>query len=251
MSDRLLEAVSALRQSATGEELAIGRYTRSRVLSAVRLQKRRRVLNIAFGIPLAAIVVGSGAWAAAGQTFPQLVQRVSVAFGLRERTPASAPISLPSAATRKSAASTPSLPDAPALAPQLPAQVATPELPREVTEAAKPSASPGASAKPAATMPRDSRLTEQELRLYESAHRAHFVDKNAKAALVAWSEYLRQMPRGRFGVEAHYNRALCLVRLGRSAQARQELQQFADGAFGDYRKAEAAALLEQLSAAAP
>jgi hypothetical protein len=244
MSDRLLEAVSALRESATGEEQAIGRYTRSRVLSAVRLQKRRRVLNVAFGIPLAAIVVGSGAWAAGGQTLPLFIQRVSVAFGLRERSPALVPTTLPRASGRTSSASTVTPSDEPLLPAQLPEQVDT-------TEAPQPSSNLAPESKPAATTPRDSSLTEQELLLYENAHRAHFVDKNAEAALAAWGEYLRQMPRGRFGVEAHYNRALCLVRLGRGVEAQKELLPFVRGAFGNYRKAEAAALLEQLSAASP
>jgi hypothetical protein len=87
--------------------------------------------------------------------------------------------------------------------------------------------------------------------LYKEAHRLHFVERNAAAALRAWDDYLRADPRGRFATEAHYNRALCLVRLGRSAEARSALDAFARGAFGGYRKTEARALLDALEGATP
>lgn len=98
-----------------------------------------------------------------------------------------------------------------------------------------------------ATLPHhDSAITERDLRLYESAHRAHFVARDYSDALAAWNEYLRQAPHGRFAVEASYNRALCLVRLGRTREAQQALTPFANGAYGAYRKTEAQALLEKL-----
>ncbi len=262
MSDPLLDAAKALRETTNGEEQAIGRYTRSRVLSVVRLQARRRVLNVTFGIPLAAILIGSGAWAASGQRLPLFVQRVTAALGWRE--PPSADMISPSTKPRaKATASIPtqasSLPEVlavseltfdgvaaapsshtePQLAPQSDARASTKK------EMAQASPLVHSDAKP---LPRDSRLTEQELAAYELAHRAHFVDKDPSAALAAWSDYLRQRPRGRFVVEATYNRALCLVRLGRNAEAKQALLPFAQGVFGDYRRREAVALIEQLSA---
>jgi hypothetical protein len=78
--------------------------------------------------------------------------------------------------------------------------------------------------------------------LYRAAHRAHFVDQNPAAALPAWDEYLRAAPNGRFAIEARYNRALCLARLGRNAEAREALAPFAAGQFGGYRQREAAEL---------
>ncbi|WP_437629458.1 tetratricopeptide repeat protein [Sorangium sp. So ce854] len=87
--------------------------------------------------------------------------------------------------------------------------------------------------------------------LYQAAHRAHFVDRNPSAALAAWNEYLAAAPRGRFAVEAQYNRALCLVRLGRTDEARRALEPFARGAFGGYRQTESRSLLEAMSNAGP
>ncbi|HVJ14494.1 MAG TPA: hypothetical protein VM686_03595, partial [Polyangiaceae bacterium] len=84
---------------------------------------------------------------------------------------------------------------------------------------------------------------ERELGLYRAAHRAHFVDKDWGAALSGWSEYLSKVPSGRFTLEARYNRALCLVQLGRKSEARSALEPFARGAFGAYRQREASELL--------
>jgi hypothetical protein len=85
--------------------------------------------------------------------------------------------------------------------------------------------------------------------LYRTAHRAHFVDQNPAAALAAWDEYLRAAPQGRFALEARYNRALCLARLGRNAEAREALAPFAAGKFAGYRQHEAAELSAALGGA--
>jgi hypothetical protein len=83
--------------------------------------------------------------------------------------------------------------------------------------------------------------------LYREAHEAHFVRKDPAAALAAWDRYLGASgPNGRFVLEARYNRALTLVRLGRRAEARAALQPFADGEYGGYRRDEAARLLTTL-----
>lgn len=78
------------------------------------------------------------------------------------------------------------------------------------------------------------------------AHQAHFVDHDFGAALRAWDAYLGAAPAGRFAPEARYNRALCLVRLGRKGEAESALRPFADGAYGGYRRDEAKALIEAL-----
>lgn len=255
MSDPLLDAVKALREGTDGEERAIGQYTRSRVLSAVRQQSRRRVVNLAFGIPLAAILIGSGAWAASGQSFPGFVQRVTVALGLHEPAPAQ-PVSPPAKPAR--AKSPPTSPtEESGIEHGLKSDsdagssiAVSPVSSASSTDAPKHEPVPGvpAIASNSKSVARDNHLTEQELALYEVAHQAHFVAKDPSAAFAAWSEYLRQMPRGRFAVEASYNRALCLVRLGRKSEAKLALEPFARGAYGSYRRDEAAALLGQLSA---
>jgi hypothetical protein len=85
-----------------------------------------------------------------------------------------------------------------------------------------------------------------EDRLYREAHHAHFVERNPARALAAWDAYLRAQKSGRFATEATYNRALTLLRLGRTAEARKALEPFAQGRFGTYRKEEARKLLDAL-----
>jgi hypothetical protein len=87
--------------------------------------------------------------------------------------------------------------------------------------------------------------------LYRVAHRRHFGENDASGALAAWDAYLSAAPRGRFATEAGYNRALCLVRLGRSAEARAALEPYATGRYGSYRQREASALSEALGGASP
>lgn len=84
------------------------------------------------------------------------------------------------------------------------------------------------------------------LQPFRAAQRLQFKDKNWAAALAAWDNYLRQTPHGALAPEARWNRAICLVRLERTAEARQALRPFAQGAEGGYRQAQALALLQEL-----
>jgi hypothetical protein len=79
---------------------------------------------------------------------------------------------------------------------------------------------------------------------YGRAHRAHFVVGVPARALAAWDGYLAAYPRGAFAPEARFNRALCLVRLGRWADAARALDPFARG--DGYRHEEACTLLAWL-----
>lgn len=82
--------------------------------------------------------------------------------------------------------------------------------------------------------------------LYTRAHELHFVTRDPAAALRAWDAYLQEAHSGALQLEAKYNRALCLVRLRRSVEAIEALTPFAHGDHGNYRKREAAALLQAL-----
>jgi hypothetical protein len=82
--------------------------------------------------------------------------------------------------------------------------------------------------------------------LYRLAHEAHFARQDYTAALAGWDAYLRAAPGGRLATEARYNRAICLLRLGRDAEARRALEPFASGFMG-YRQNEARELLNELS----
>lgn len=95
------------------------------------------------------------------------------------------------------------------------------------------------------------RRSSKELAAYDRAHRAHFEQANPEQALRLWDDYLREFPGTRWVPEARYNRALCLLRLGRTEQARQELVPFAKGAYGGYRQREAQNLLDATESATP
>jgi len=89
---------------------------------------------------------------------------------------------------------------------------------------------------------------DAESAAYARAHRAHFVDDAPARALAAWDAYLASYPAGALAPEAAYNRALCLARLGRFAEAAAALRPFARGRFGAYRREDATVLLDWLAA---
>ncbi len=93
-------------------------------------------------------------------------------------------------------------------------------------------------------------LDDAEASAYGRAHHAHFVDDAPSRALVAWDAYLAAFPRGTFAPEAVYNRAICLVRLGRRAAAIRALRPLASGRSAGYRRDEARSLLDWLTGAA-
>ena len=91
-------------------------------------------------------------------------------------------------------------------------------------------------------------LSDAEARSYARAHRAHFADDAPARALVAWDAYLAAFPHGAFAPEATYNRAICLVRLERRAEAALVLRRLAAAPPGSYRREEALRLLDWLGA---
>jgi hypothetical protein len=103
-----------------------------------------------------------------------------------------------------------------------------------------PPAAADAVADAAATQP----TADAEAATYGRAHRAHFVEDAPTRALAAWDDYLEAYPAGVFAPEARYNRALCLVRLGRFGAAARALRPFAADAREGYRRAEARLLLD-------
>jgi hypothetical protein len=130
-----------------------------------------------------------------------------------------------------------------ALAPRERPAPRRPAAPAPLAQAERTAApEPEATAVTPGPAPKPARSAELELfRRAQSLHKA----RDARA-LAAWDAYLRVADKGVLVPEARYNRALCLVRLGRSAEARSALQPFAHGAYGDYRRAEARALLAKL-----
>ncbi|WP_437719363.1 hypothetical protein WMF45_25000 [Sorangium sp. So ce448] len=285
--DVLRDAARALRAEADASR-ARRDETRARVMRSLKAQRARRLAMVRVVVPLAAVLVGSVAWASAARWFPggwddlasRLGLRVSEAPTMPPAPPPQRALSGPRHAAEAPAppeAEAPAPPDAEASAeavapepPPLPAPIAEPPIapapPRApvlavapVRSASRPVAAVSPSAARLPTAPRPAAGDPQAIQrppagpdadaLYQAAHRAHFVERNPAAALDAWNAYLAAAPRGRFAVEAQYNRALCLVRLGRKDEARRALDPFAQGAFGGYRKDESRSLIEALSGA--
>jgi TolA-binding protein len=223
--DRLLEAARALRES-TEVDGPGAAFTRARIMASLHQARRRRMTRQALLWPLAAILVGSTAWAGATGRLGEVAKVVAHAAGFG------------AAATEPPVESTP-VAQAPHIAPPAAAPSAAAEPEPAVPAVKRAIASPPATA-PSAPPPT---VSSEEQVLYRAAHRAHFEEHDWAGALRAWDAYLGAAPQGRFVPEAHYNRALCLVRLGRTGEARRALEPFAAGKFGTYRQREAKALL--------
>jgi len=249
MSDEpLLDATRALRElSEVNTDTA--HFTRAKILRDVQQRQRKRVRRGLLVIPLAALAMGSVAMAATGGYLPAPVQQwVTRVTGrgpksLRASKPGSdrfERLSVPSVAALTNI--TPSI-RVPA-APSVPASLA-PEPAAGVPS--NPVAVLASSAKPSDPVS-DSSLTEEEFQRYRLAHEAHFVKRDPAAALLAWNEYLAHAPKGRLAVEARYNRALCLLKLGQTQEARRALVPFVAGSYGSYRRQEAGELIATLDA---
>jgi hypothetical protein len=210
--DILSEASHALREEYADRSPG-DRFTRARVMASLHQRRQRRSqARVAF-IPLAAILVGSTAWAGATGRLPEVV-RV-----LTHRPPS--PVLVARAGLGRAMGERARIPFV-----AIPPPAAEPSPPRSAPSASRP----------------------DELPLYRAAHHAHFEAHDPATALQRWDEYLRVAPGGRLAVEARYNRALCLVRLGRREEAQAALTPFAQGAFGEYRQREAQDLIRTLGA---
>lgn len=257
--DLLDRAARALRDESktTPRDLAA---TRARLLADARrsrvhtLGARARVVR--WVVPLAAVLALGTAYAAAtGQlrTFLGLgrgreaptatVASATASTPVPDRAPAPAPTPVPAIV-----ASAESAPSVVASAVASPAPSVAPSTTTSAVASGIASAPPAPSVKPSASNDNAAAMAA-DLASYRKAHALHFVEKRWDAALGAWNEYLADHGKGTFVVEARYNRAICLVKLGRKSDARIALQPFADGTVaGGYRKDEAKALLDALDA---
>jgi len=233
MSDDLLErATRALKETSepSSDEL---RRTRMRVIETARSSQRRRARVVYVAFPIAAVLVATTAWAASTGRLDAAIRGARALFAPAEPTTvASAPP--PATPIAESAPPPRDEPVQPPIEPP-PPPVITPVNPPRPPPAPKVV---DAEVDDASTV---------DLTLYKQAHRLHFNEKSYAAALDAWDEYLRRSPAGAFVIEARYNRAICLVKLGRKAEARTALEPFAAGKIADgYRREEASKLLEAL-----
>ncbi len=239
--DVLRRAARSLQEETEGPSSA-ARFTRLRVMASLRETQVKRRTQTVLLLPFAACLAATAAWGMAAGVVPDIRNSITRALGI---TPPAEPAPPPKAkpAPRK---------PAPERAPEAPTPLenAIPSPPSPPVEelAPEPSVRPAPAriltvapkkhAKPAPPDPAHE--------LYRAAHEAHFVAHDCARALRGWDAYLRAAPRGGLAVEARYNRALCLVRLGRTEEARRALEPFARGASGSYRQREAAGLLEVL-----
>jgi len=237
MKELLDEAVGALREEGAADDAA-HRFTRARVMASLHQKTVKRRTRLAFLLPIAATFLATSAWGVSSGKARVWVEEIRTAIGFSTSEKASAP------ATEEPAKRPRRAPDeqpAPAVAQ---ADEPVPPVVEEEEPKPAPETAPAPAPVPASAAP-DAGL-DAELELYRAAHRAHFSGQDSAAALSAWDAYLAKSPKGRFALEARYNRALCLVRLDRKAEARSALEPFARGAFGGYRKREAGELLEAL-----
>jgi hypothetical protein len=276
MNDRdvLKRASEALRESTEPSPAELAAL-RARVLSnkVTPLARRSRSKSLRWLLPLAAALVTGSALAATPGAWQGLVDAVErylpvellspareATHPARKRThkpPAPPPSVTEPAASAAPVEPTPLVeaPGAPAPATQAPSAGAGPRAvarapsPRSTSPVsdpapvAAPEPAPQAEPQPAGLPPAPS----AELALYRPAHELHFRARNYAAALSAWDAYLSRFPAGTLALEAEYNRALCLMRLRRYAEARSALAPFAGGARGGgYRRSEATRFLEAL-----
>jgi TolA-binding protein len=254
MKDPLLEATEALR--GFGKPGSPSAVTRVRVLASLEKTERRSTRRVVLVMPLAALLIGSVAFAATGGRLPAPLQDWLAAHTTRavRQTNQSARVATQNQKPQSTRAAQ-SVSDAGV--PDRPNGVANDNAEQREVHDSQRVESTSTAEKAARSANRvslgrehsvidDKPISEEEYERYRTAHNAHFVQKDPTAALQAWSEYLAQTPSGRLAVEARYNRALCLLRLGRNQEAIAALQPFTDGTYGAYRQRDAQRLLARL-----
>jgi hypothetical protein len=239
------EAVDALRALGDDRDDAAASATRLRIRDSLARGHALRRHAAMFSV-LAVLLVASGAWALTSG-------RVERWIAPAAHAPAVLPDVGEPVVTRPAPHVTITVSDAiePVVTPPAPhvtiSAADAPEAPRVVDAphvATAPHAEPRATASHEGA---DTSAAEAEA-LYRAAHELHFHGSDVAAALAAWDAYLAASPHGAFAIEARYNRALCLVKLGRLDEARTALAPFAAGdvAPANYRRDEAARLIERI-----
>jgi TolA-binding protein len=258
--DLLSEATRALRENVDGSS-EDPRVTEDRILALLPRRRRIRLVR-PWGISLAAVLVGSSVWAMGGgapiqswlasltgrETPSEITPAKKVEPSRRRRVAEgarSSPVASPGepaieAEPPPQATSSPD--DPPALRPLTP-----PPPPPTPAEGEEPLPEPPTAAPnreivdPVATG--GVATADPALDVYERAHDLHFKQRDYAGALRAWEQYLALAPSGSLALEARFHRGVCLVRLGRSDEARRALEPFARGDYGTYRRVQARKLL--------
>ncbi|HVR21509.1 MAG TPA: hypothetical protein VMS65_17465 [Polyangiaceae bacterium] len=238
---------------------------RRRILVGAGVRRHRKLFFVRFAVPIAATFFVSVAVAASHGGLPRLddvrewlgiaqtqasantaaPEHFRSAPVARPKAPATAPVIVPSVPVESPPESEPPSEALPVPAPVLRASPAP--LPRATSRAPAPTRESRAPAEPrpegSSHVP-DTRpnLLTADLAHYQRAHQLHFHGADPAAALRAWDAYLALYPAGTFAPEARFNRAVCLLRLGRRTEARGILAPIAESRFA-YGRERARALL--------
>jgi TolA-binding protein len=268
-NDVLQRAARALRETHSGDS-ARSPFTRARVMRSLHEDKKRRLSRTLIFGPLAAILVGSTAWAAATGQLPVLFERAEQWF-VSAQAPTGQATAIPQPGRKHTAKHSPSSEEplaveaapsvdpvptveaVPTVAPTIEVVESPPErvvARRRLAEPAvvsePPRAEPVPEPPPAPEVPPEL-ARDPELAQFRRAHDLHFQGK-ANAAIAAYGEYLGAYPGGRFVPEARYNTALNLLKLGQRSRAQSILKAFAEGRYGGYRQEQARGLLDAMAA---
>jgi hypothetical protein len=237
MNPGLDDLVGAIR-AADGDDPELADATQLRVRRSLDSRARGRHQLVGVLTAIGILLIGTVSWALA-------TGHVSALWTPSEPViePATAPPPPPAPKRRLAVVQVPPaplIPDPPP--PPAPASVEQPPAPAEHPLPVAPVNPPkrGRSSPVGSIAPVEA--------LYRAAHDLHFHGGAPAATLAAWDAYLAAEPSGRFSVEARYNRALTLIRLGRYADARAALLPFALGSVeAGYRQREAGQLVERLA----
>lgn len=263
MNEELLEkATSALRDEMSVDGASDGELGRRRLERALLVAPRRRKRRAAVLVLLAATFVGGAAWASVSGRAPSWFHLASETAPAGSASTGALPRDGRSPPPVLAAATVSATPDQPspilsasserAVEPEPGARLGTPTpppVPRPRSSAAHRFEDHGSVAAlsadpPSAPSAPDSADLDS---LFREASNAQFVRKDPSAALAAWDHYLAAAgPSGRMALEARYNRATTLVRLGRTREAREALEPFARGEYGGYRRDDATRLIDAL-----
>ena len=253
--DLLSAAADALRRTSTEAAGDGGEQTLARLLRTVRRRQRRRWWVRTVVLQLVLVTVALGAWAAIsgrlsdilrgnwGKSFPRHAgpSAKPVPAPAIPAPPIIVPVAVPVAVRVAVPVAAPLAPEGAVVAASAPRATPVPKHPARAMATARP---PGGR-----VHVRGDQVPIAPDQIYLQAHEAHFARGDFSAALSLWDRYLASEPLPRLAVEARYNRAIALARLGRDREAADQLRPFADGDYGSYRRSEARRLLDALGRA--
>lgn len=257
MTDDLLKrATGALRDETAQPELRSG-LTRARMLDNAAKAQRKRGNPLRWVVPFMLTLGASTALAHFTQQYFPEVWNAVVPAALERHVPAEEEVRRASKPKKKVieapapiVVAPPPVVEAPVpevatVEPEIAPKPAQPKRARVASAAPEPAVAkqPPLSVKP--LQPEALATAESaELALFRRAQKLH--SAKDPGAIAAWDDFLRVAPKSPLATEARYNRALGLIRAGRSDDARKALAPFAHGDMGGYRKREAAELIDAL-----